>query len=421
MKTILITIMAISFGLMAAFAQTNPPTPPPPPSSEVSMHSDETKTSSNYSYSESSDGDDGRSSNISVSTSSTDDSYTFKARHDGNKDVQIKALLLKEMGKNNLEVKNGKHTWVTNSGGEEVYEIKFSKGRLRIDLDKTIASAELEKKIVRLGKSARTIISGVSDEKRKVALLQREAERMQRAADRMRREAVRLQKHQQRNQDRIKREADRLKRKADRLEDNVRRSGVTSTAIQNLLDDNRTRYDGINRGTAWVLPGLLPELTDAFIKDKLIDTGNEINVLKESNAMYVNGKQIAPSGMGTYHSIFRTYNVNGNFNFSFNKSNNHIVFIESAIAIEPILRDLEAEGFISSINKKLKLEINGDSVIRNGEELSVNAVNLINELLLRNNVVAAPGKVLEIRSSDNYQLGYNLDEKTFLGSWVMNN
>ncbi|MFT7072290.1 hypothetical protein [Patiriisocius sp. Uisw_017] len=414
MKTILITIMAISSGLMAAFAQKNPP----PPSSEVSVHSDETKTSSNYSYSESSDGDDGGSSNISVSTSSTDDSYMFRARHDGNKDAKIKALLLKEMGRNNLEVKNGKHTWVTNSGGEEVYEIKFSKGRLRIDLDKTIASAELEKKIVRLGKSARTIISGVSDEKRKVVTLQREAERMQRAADRMRREAVRLQEDQQRNQDRIKLEADRLKRQADRLEDNVRRSGGTSTVIQNLLDDHRTRYDGVNRGTAWVLPGLLPALTNAFIKDKLIDTGNEINVLKETNAMYVNGKQIGSSSMGTYKSIFRTYNVNGNFNF--NKSNNHIVFIENAVAIEPIIRALEAEGFISSINKKLKLEINGDSVIRNGEELSVNAVNLINELLLRNNVVAAPGKVLEIRSNNNYQLGYNLDKKTFLGTWVMN-
>ena len=196
MKTIAIVILNMVLflsGNALAIAQTG------------STHSDKTSSSTNYSSSDS----DRQNSNVSISSSNTDDSYSFIAKYSGSKDSELKDLIIKEMGSNNLTSTNGKSRWIANSGDEEVYEIELRKGRLTMDVDKNIASPSLVKKIESLGKMAKTIITGKTEASEKAAKMQREADRLKREADRMQREADRMKREEgriQKNADRIKRE-----------------------------------------------------------------------------------------------------------------------------------------------------------------------------------------------------------------------
>lgn len=72
-------------------------------------------------------------------------------------------------------------------------------------------------------------------------------------------------------------------------------------------------------------------------------------------------------------------------------------------------------------DKKVLLELNGNSLLKNGVHLSANQTRLVNELLLIENIIAFPGKTLRIKNEDNYSLGYSMNKgKTHLGTWVMN-
>ncbi|GEQ86750.1 hypothetical protein ULMS_22580 [Patiriisocius marinistellae] len=425
MKTILKSITTITLTCLAitgALAQTQPPQPPTPPSNNVSVHSDETKSSTSYSYSIKDDDNKGSSGNVSISTSSNDGSYSFRLRYDGSKDDQIKKLLYKEMGTNNLDTSGSKDVWITKSGGEEVYEIKFGKGKLNMDVDKEIASEAIANKIAEIGKTVRTIITGQKEGDREAERLQREADRLQRDADRMRREADRLQQQEQRNIDRIKREADRLAREAERAGDNARRSGGVSAVVIELLKEDKTYYDGLDNGTAWVLPKLLPLLMSQLEKDGFIKTGEDINILNEESGMYINGNRISKMTLqyGKYNAIFKKANIRTDNYFSLNKNKNNVIVVDNNANIDNLLFTLRTLKLIPENDEKLILELNGNTVIQNGISLSTSQVKLFNKVLLGENVILAPGKVLEIKGEDNYTLGYTLNNgKTHLGTWVM--
>ena len=298
MKTIIIFTTAFVLSVTTTLAQSTP-TPPTPPNTNVSVHSDNDESSHSYSYSINTD-DDKSGGNVSISTSSNDDSYSFRLKYDGAKDDQIKDLLFKEMGTNNVSESAGKTTWSTTSGGEEVYEIKFSKGRLRMELDKEIASATLTKKIEAIGKQVRSMITGNSDKRSEALRLQRDADRLRRDADRMRREADRLRRQEERNSEQIRREAERLARSAHLADGDARKSGGVSSIVEELLQKENTYFDGVNRGKNWVLPQFLPRLQMALLEDGLIADKNEINLLKEGASLYVNGTKISEDKIAKY-------------------------------------------------------------------------------------------------------------------------
>lgn len=420
MKTIIIISTSLMLSLTTALAQINEPTPPPPPppGTSVSVHSD-SKSSNSYSYSINTDDKNG--GNVSISTSSTDDSYNFNLKYDGAKDAQIEELLYQELGTNNRSKKGSKTIWSTTSGGEEVYEIRFSKGSLRIALNKEIASETLTKKITEIGKQVRSMITGKSDKRREAQRLQREADRLRRDADRMRREADRLERQEARNTERIKREAERLARSANQADGYARKRGSVSTVVSSLLLSESTYFDGVNRGTNWVLPRFLPRLQKALLNDGLIRSKEEINFLKEGSSMYVNGVKISEDQKPKYLTLFNVVAIDSNFSFSFNQKRDHVVIVDEDPLIDTLVKKLIKEGYLPATNKKTILEVNGDSVIRNGESLTASDVKKINQILFDNKIIAAPGKTVSYKSKGNYTVGYVLDNgRTHLGTWVMN-
>ena len=416
MKAIVLIILSIALSVTTLMAQSTP-TPPSPPNN-VSVHSDETNSKTSYSYSISDDDD--QDSNTSISSSNSDNDYSFRARYTKKKDNEIREHLLKELGRNNLTESNGKMIWEAKTGNDEVYEIELRPGKLNMDVDKRIASNSLTEKMVKLGKSVKFIITGDDDKKRDAQRLQRDAERLQRDAARMQREAARLKERARNDSDRIQREAERLARNASRVEGEARHRGGVSTIIKELLTTNSTVYNGDQRNNNWVLPGALSALTGALKRNSLLSDENEINFTKDESGIYVEGEKLNRSQAISVNSVLASQGVSEGMHFSINTKNNHIVLVNGNANLEDCVEAMVRQQMISSLNKKMELKINGNSMYRNGEQLSQTDVAKINTILQKHYIIAAPGKTLKITSKGNYTLGYSRD-KTHLGTWVANN
>lgn len=404
MKTIIILIAIVSLNISAVMAQVT--TSSTTKKTNVSIHTDS---------------DDSKKSNVSISISSTDDYYSFSAKYSGDKDDELKDLLKKEMGTQNLKESKGKYTWEVNSGNEQVYEIELKNGKLSMEIDKTIASKSLIEKFEQLGKTARTIITGKDEEDREMERVQREADRLQRDADRMRREAERLRDQAVRDADRLSREAERLAREAARAGNIARHSGGVSSGILKLLNDSKTYFDGKDTDHNWILPKLDNDLSSQLLMDGLISSSEDINLTKDGSGIYINGNKLNSSETSKYNSLFKDHKVPDNMYLSFNKQGHHIVIIDEKADVEELLNAMKKANYISSISEKLKLEINGNSVVKNGRTLSHSDVLAYNGLLQKHKVIPAPGKILEIMAPGNYKLGYTIDDKAHLGTWIMQN
>jgi len=414
MKTIVLIVLSFALSVTTMIAQRSP-TPPTPPN--VSVHSEETKSSTSYSYNVS---DDDQDTNTSISSSNSDNDYSFRARYTKKKDSEIKEHLLKELGRNNLTERDGKMIWEAKAGNDDVYEVELRPGKLTMDVDKRIASNSLTEKMVKLGKSVKFIITGDDDKKREAQRLQRDAERLQRDAERMQREAKRLKDRARRDSERIQREADRLALNADKVEGEARHRGGVSTIIKELLTINSTRYDGDERKNNWVLPGALNALSGALNRQSLLSNESEMNFTKDETGIYVAGQKLNRTQSIAINSVLASKGVSEGMNFSINTKNNHIVLVNGNADLENCLVSLQRQNMISSLNKKMELKINGNTIYRNGEQLSQLEVSKINTILQKHYIIAAPGKTLSIKSKGNYTLGYSRDN-THLGTWVSNN
>ncbi len=418
MKTIAIVLTLIMGSIWNVEAQTTP-TPPPSPSATVSIHSDSDESNSSYSYSLKDSDSSQKNGNTSISVSSNDSSYSFSAKHSGEKDQEIKELLLREMGTNNLMQSKNKYTWIVSYGNDDVYEIEWKKGRLSMEVDKTIADKELVDKITEIGKNAKTIITGKSDQDRSVERERREVDRKLREADRMRREAERLRQRAERDAERIKREADRLENDARRAVRDASKRGTVSNPVSGLLQRESTVFTGEERNNNWVLPKLNKVLVASLIKDGIIKEGEDLNLSKETSSIHINGTKLEGREMVKYIRLFMDNGVRPDVQFTYYSKSSHLVIIDENPRIENFLRTAERQGLINSLTKKMNLEINGNSVRYDGKELSQQEVSNFNKLLLENRIIPAPGKTITIMSKDSYKLGYSIDKKSHIGTWVM--
>jgi len=423
LSTIIVTISTVLFlcGTEFGMAQNV---------SSVSQNS-----SNSYSYSIS-DSDD-QNGNVSISSNNSDDSYSFRASYSESKDSELKDLITKEMGANNLTNSNGKSRWVANSGKEEVYEIELREGRLTMEVNKNIAAPSLVEKIESLGKTARTIITGKTEVHDKAAKMQREADRLKREADRMQREADRMKREEERikrdaeriqsenttryqeDARRFKEEAKRLASEADEMDVRARHLGGVSNTVRTLLKHERTLYEGRSQDESanWVWPKVQESLIAMLISDGFISNERTVNFAMDNSGNYINGEKMSESKRSRYSKLFESNGIGKNLDFTFNKEGNHIVIIES-VDIEGLAQELIKKGIISSLKDKTRIEINGYSVVKDGKTLSKGDVSNYNKLLLKYGAIPAPGKILEFMGKGAYKIGYSIGSKTHVGTWV---
>lgn len=396
--------------------------------SSISIHSDSDDNNTSYSYSNSSKQD----RNVSVSISNSDDSYTMRAQYPTNKYQEIKDVLVKEMNSKNHTTSNGKDLWNSTSNGDEVYEIVLKEDKLTIDLDKEIASSSLAEKFKTLGLTIRTIIVGKANESRREAeRLQRDADRLRRDAERMQREAERMQreaekqsqsisKNYRRDAKKIADEARKLASQALELNTTASHKGGISGDIRMLLGDSKTAYNANTKSSFnWTWPDAQRDIIDALKRENLIYTENDISFTYDESGMYANGIKLNTSQINTFNTIFYKHNMFKKYGFSFYASYNHIVLIDDGVALKDCIEALVSEAFISSKNEKVTFQINGHTAYKNGVQLSSTQLQKLNTLLLKNNIIPAPGKVIEIVKPDNFKLGYSIGKRKHLGTYYL--
>ena len=179
--TCLLFIMAL-FSTLSLNAQTTPEPPTPPSMSR-----------STSSYSIEVDTDD-EQHNSSVSISISDDSYKLRASYQKSKNEGVKAMLLNQLGKDNLRISGNTYLWTNSKNGDEIFECKLTKGHLRMYVDTEVAPKGFIEKINKLGKDLKYYISGTDAKKeseRAEAKAKRELERAERELARAKREAAR--------------------------------------------------------------------------------------------------------------------------------------------------------------------------------------------------------------------------------------
>jgi hypothetical protein len=168
----------------------------------------------------------------------------------------------------------------------------------------------------------------------------------------------------------------------------------------------------------WNWPEAQGALLNTLLKDKMIETHNDVIFNKERDAIFVNGKKVSASKKKTYNAILKRYEFSDDFEFSFYKKDNHIVIVDDLVQIEPLLKDMVAAGLLKSAKNKIEIKINGDAVFIGDNKLSQPELARLNDLLMSHKIILAPGKIVKIASSKNLILGYQLDKAT-LGTWLM--
>lgn len=399
-------VMGLGFTVIA---QTSPPVPPAPKSSQVK------KTSSNESVI-TQNGGYGQGGNTSFSVSNSDDEYRLKTRYPKNRYPAIKKYLLQELGTKGMQSSGTAFVWSLEGDQDTVYKVALEETNLKLELDKTLASTLLISKFEDMGNVLRTLISGV-DERQKVIRLEREAARAQRDAARMQQEAERLKETYERDALRFKREAQKLEMEADRLSLVSKRGGGIDGYVREILMEPSTIYP-VNAAAvkSWKWPEMQKTLLNELEKDSLITKGEDVVFVKEENGMYVNGEKLTTAMWSKYNSLFRENEYGSVGELSFYKQDGHIALVSSNMDFENVLKKIQSKGLIESTSKKVTIEINGDSVVKDGKKLSQEQTAQWNDVLHKENVIPAPGKTIII-GADFASMGYSFGKNT-LGIWI---
>ena len=421
-KTTILTVHIILFLLGNTVLAQTIPTPPKPPT---------THTSSSSSISYSSSSSDNRGGSISIAISNTNDSYKFKAKFPEKRYSELVSVLKNELESKKMTKSGNSYSWISNADENEVYNVNLNSKKLVMSLDKNVASDALIDKFEALGKTLKTVISGSSETKREAEELQREADRLLRDAERMQREADRIHREAKRIEQaslesyredamHIAEEAKRLAEKAAIISVKASHKGAINAPLKMLLRSNKTYLSNTLINTInYTWPYAQKELITALLKDNIVQSKNDIVFNTDPTGVYINGTKLTNTQINQYKSILKKYNITPDNTFSFYKTDNNIVIINDNAKLTSFLKSLKEKGYINSLKDKLLLEINGTSIIKNGKAVSAKDLAIYNTLLLKNNIIPAPGKIIEITTSNAYKLGYTLNNKAHLGTWVM--
>ena len=393
---------------------TRSPRPPRPPRPSKPVRSVKTRTSDGYNYERSSTDNQ---SNSSISISSSDDTYQLKAYYPTSKIAEVKSLLIKEMGKNNLELKDGTYQWMVKSGQKQVYKILLNHQNLNMTIDKTIASPSLIDKFEDIGLLIKSIIT--DDKDGHADQLQRDADQLRADAKRMEREADRLLNIAHEDSKRLEVEAKILREKAKKIELTAGQQGGVSTIVKKLLKEDRTiisNQSNVNN-LGWTWPKVQVNLISYLTTSELINSNETISLVKETAGIYLNGEKIETKHLEKINQILNFGNF-GTAEFQFYKDENHIVIINQSSDIIGFFKVLKSSGHLFSLNTKTHLEINGYNVIKNGIELDEKETKVYNSLLELHGILPAPGKIIELSSKGNYKLGYSINDKAHIGTWI---
>lgn len=143
MKTVIFVIVSLVLGLLTAQSQT-----------------DESSSGSSSSFSITYDTDEEHKAFYrSFVTLDTDDNYRIKIKFMKRMKSDVKSYLIDQFGQKEMVIKDNTYFWTKGLEDEEVYVVKLKGNKLRINVNKELASDKLLKRFGLIGKELKEITS----------------------------------------------------------------------------------------------------------------------------------------------------------------------------------------------------------------------------------------------------------------------
>ncbi|MBQ4822501.1 hypothetical protein [Aquimarina sp. MMG016] len=144
MKTLVLIIVSLILGLLSTKAQTST-TSSSKSSTRVSVSIDEDTEKESYYR--------------TFAILDMDDDFRIKVRFMEYMQNDVKSYLVDQFGKENMTIDSGAYLWSKEIDDEELYEVKLKGNRLRINLDKELASEKQIKRFEQMGKELKSLTS----------------------------------------------------------------------------------------------------------------------------------------------------------------------------------------------------------------------------------------------------------------------
>ncbi|GAA4279038.1 hypothetical protein [Aquimarina mytili] len=142
MKTLVLILVSLIIGLLSATAQTTTTT---------------TSTSSTKVTVNSNDND--KKYYRSFAIIDMDDSFRVKIKFLESLQKNVKLYLMDQLGKDNMVADSESYLWRKELENEEMYEVQLKENKLRIHVNKELASDKLLKKFKQMGKELKSLTS----------------------------------------------------------------------------------------------------------------------------------------------------------------------------------------------------------------------------------------------------------------------
>ncbi|WP_106792118.1 hypothetical protein [Aquimarina sp. Aq78] len=144
MKTLITILVNLLIGLLTMNAQTSS-TSSSKSTSEVTISISDDSSEKSYSR--------------SFAIIDMGKSFRIKIRFMKYMENDVKSYLIDQFGKENMTIEDEAYLWRKETENEELYEVRLKENRLRINVDKELASNKLIKKFERIGKELKSITS----------------------------------------------------------------------------------------------------------------------------------------------------------------------------------------------------------------------------------------------------------------------
>ncbi len=142
MKTLVLILVSLILGLLSTNAQTTTTT----------TSSSSTKVTVNVN-------DDKKSYYRSFAVIDMDDFFRIKVKFSESMQNDVKLYLIDQFGQDNMVADSESYFWRKELENEEMFEVRLKENRLRINVNKELASDKLLKKFKQIGRELKSLTS----------------------------------------------------------------------------------------------------------------------------------------------------------------------------------------------------------------------------------------------------------------------
>ncbi len=142
MKTLVLILVSLILGLLSTNAQTTTTT----------TSSSSTKVTVNVN-------DDKKSYYRSFAVIDMDDFFRIKVKFSESMQNDVKLYLIDQFGQDNMVTDSESYFWRKELENEEMFEVRLKENRLRINVNKELASDKLLKKFKQIGRELKSLTS----------------------------------------------------------------------------------------------------------------------------------------------------------------------------------------------------------------------------------------------------------------------